>query len=334
MSGGEAAAIVVRGGPVWSRLRGALVGALAVAAMLASGCGGGATRFPAAESPSRAGGNGELVYAIPSPAGGLDPLAAQTISEQTVARQIFEPLVASLDGPYGRRRNVPGVALSSLHSGDFRVWSLRLRPGVRFQDGRLLDASAVVVNAERWRTSAVGRRLLPSLIAADAPRPDLVRFVFDAPARDLPARLGDPRLGLVSPAALLPQSGTDASLLRVPQAGSGPFQLSARPTGGVVLERNRGWWGSRRGLGPALDEVAFRAVGNQSSRLALLRAGSVRVAGDVGKAAAEQLRADPLLTSAAAASPYPIGLERSVRGIVGWRPGSLSGVWVTVINRG
>ena len=298
-----------------SRLRGALVGALAVAAMLASGCGGGATRFLAAESPSRAGGNGELVYAIPSPAGVLDPLAAQTISEQTVARQIFEPLTASLDGPYGRRRNVPGVALSSLHSGDFRVWSLQLRPGVRFQDGRLLDASAVVVNAERWRTSAVGRRLLPSLIAADAPRPDLVRFVFGAPMRDLPARLGDPRLGLVSPAALLPQSGTDASLLRVSQAGSGPFQLSARPTGGVVLKRNRGWWGSRHGLGPALDEVAFRAVASRAGRLVLLRSGAVRVAGDVGRAAAQRLRTDPLLTSVAVASPYPIGLERSVRGI-------------------
>ncbi|MEK6252816.1 MAG: ABC transporter substrate-binding protein [Actinomycetota bacterium] len=318
---------------MWSRLRGALVGALAVAATLASGCGAGATRFPAAESPPRAGGNGELVYAIPAPAGGLDPLAAHTISEQTVARQIFEPLTASLDGPYGRRRNVPGVALSSRHSGDFRVWSLRLRPGVRFQDGRLLDASAVVVNAERWRTSAVGRRL-PSLIAADAPRPDLVRFVFDAPVRDLPARLGDPRLGLVSPAALLPQSGTDASLFRVRQAGSGPFQLSARPSGGVVLERNRGWWGSRRGLGPALDEVAFRAVGSRVGRLVLLRSAAVRVAGDVGRAAAQRLRTDPLLTSIAVASPYPIGLERSVRGIVGWRPVSLSGVWLSVVNRG
>jgi glutathione transport system substrate-binding protein len=316
------------------RLSGAFVGALAVAAPLASGCGGGATSFPASESPSRAGGNGELVYAIPSPAGALDPLAAQKISEQTVARQIFEPLTASLDGPYGRRRNVHGVALSSSHSGDFRVWSLRLRPGIRFQDGRLLDASAVVVNAERWRTSAVGRRLLPSLIAADAPRPDLVRFVFGAPMHDLPARLGDPRLGLVSPAALLPQSGTDASLARVRQAGSGPFQLSARPTGGVVLKRNRSWWGSRRGLGPALDEVAFRAVGGQANRVALLRAGSVRVAGDVGGAAAKLLRTDPLLTSVAPASPYPIGLERSVHGIDDWRPSSLSGVWLSLVNRG
>jgi peptide/nickel transport system substrate-binding protein len=319
---------------VRTRLRGALVGVLSVAAMLACGCGAGATSFPAAESPSRAGGSGELVYAIPTPAGGLDPLAAQTISEQTVARQIFEPLTASLDGPYGRRRNVHGIALSSSHSGDFRVWSLGLRPGVRFQDGRVLDASAVVVNAERWRTSAVGRRLLPSLIAADAPRPDLVRFVFGAPMRDLPPRLGDPRLGLVSPAALLPQSGIDASLARVSQAGSGPFQLSARTSGGVVLKRNRGWWGSRQGLGPALDEVAFRAVTSRASRLALLRRGAVRVAGDVGPAAAQRLRSDPLLTAVAVASPYPIGLERSVRGIVGWRPLPLSGVWLSLVNRG
>ncbi len=315
-------------------LRGALLGALAVAAALVCGCGAGATRFPAAEGPSRAGGNGELVYAIPSSPGGLDPLAARTISAQTVARQIFEPLVASLDGPYGRRRNVPGVALSSRHSGDLRVWSLRLRPGVRFQDGRLLDASAVVVNAERWRTSIVGRSLLPGLIAADAPRPDLARFFFAAPMLDLTTRLADPRLGLVSPAALLPQSGTAASLVRASQAGSGPFELSSRPTGGVVLERNRGWWGSRRGLGPALGQVAFRVVHSRVGRLVLLHTGGVRVAGDVGSAAARRLQADPLLTSVAIDSPYPIGLERSVRGIVTWRPSSMSGVWLSVVNRG
>lgn len=317
------------------RLRGALVGALAMATALASGCGDDeATQFAAAGNPQRAGGNGELVYAIPSAPGGLDPLAATTISTQTVTRQIFEPLVASLDGPYGRRRGVPGLALSTRHSADFRVWSLRLRPGIRFQDGRLLNASAVLVNAERWRTSAAGQRLLPGLIAADGPRPNLVRFVFAGPFRNLASRLTDPRLGIVSPTALLPQSGTRASLLRVGQAGSGPFQLDARPTGAVVLTRNRGWWGSARGLGPALDAVAFRAIGRRASRLALLRDGSVRAAGDVGRTAAERLRADPLLTSVAPASPYAIGLERSVRGIDDWRPQSLSGVWMTSINRG
>lgn len=316
------------------RHRCALVGALALLAAFCAGCGDdGATRSPAADDPQRAGGNGELVYAIPAAPGELDPLAAVTISAQMVTRQIFEPLVASLDGPYGRRRGVPGLALSTRHSGDFRVWSLRLRRGIRFQDGSLLNASAVIVNAQRWRTAPVGQGLLPDLIAADGPRPNLVRFVFAGPLRNLASRLSDPRLGIVSPTALLPRSGTRASVLRVGQAGSGPFQLDGRRRGSVGLIRNRGWWGTLRGLGPALDAVTFRPVGSRAGRLALLRAGSVQVAGDVGRGAAERLQGDPLLTSLAVASPNPVGLERSVRGLDGSRPQSLSSIWLAVLDQ-
>jgi ABC-type transport system substrate-binding protein len=313
-------------------LRGRLIGTVAVAIPLACGCGdGGGSEFPAAGSPPLAGGNGELAYAIPSGPGRLDPLAAGTTAAQTVVRQIFEPLVATLDGPYGRRHDVPGVALSTRHSADFRVWILRLRPGVRFQDGRLLDASAVLANAQRWRTSVVGRRLLPDFIAADGPRPDLVRFVFSSPMRDLPSRLADPRLGLASPDVLRPRNGAGASLLRAAQAGSGPFELASRSPQAVVLKRNRGWWGSARGLGPALDGIAFRSVARRARRLALLRSGRVRLAADIGRVAAQRLRTAPLLTSVGANGPYAIGLERSVRGIEGWRPQPLSAVWLTLL---
>jgi ABC-type transport system substrate-binding protein len=313
-------------------LRGSLIGTLAVAVPLACGCGNGATsEFPAAGSPPLAGGNGELAYAIPSVPGRLDPLAAGTTATQSVVRQIFEPLVAGLGGPYGRRHDVPGVALSTHHSADFRVWILRLRPGVRFQDGRLLDAFAVLANARRWQTSVVGRQLLPGFIAADGPRPDLVRFVFNSPLRDLPSRLADPRLGLVSPDALRPRSGVGASLLRAAQAGGGPFELAARRPREVVLKRNAGWWGSARALGPALDGIVFRSVARRARRVALLRTGRVRLAAGIGRAAALRLRTDPLLTSVGADGPYPIGLERSVRGIEGWRPQPLSAVWLTLL---
>ena len=315
-------------------LRGTLVGALtALAASVAVGCGDGdATEF-SPSGPPPVGGNGELAYAIPSGPGSLDPLSAQSIAEQTVTRQIFEPLVSRLDGPYGRHHGSPGVAVSIRHSADLRVWRLRLRPGVRFQDGRILDAAAVLANTRRWRASPVGQTLLPGLIGADGPRPDLVRFVFGQPVADAQARLGDPRLGLVSPSALSSGSRSGSSLLRVAKAGSGPFQLSSRPGRTVLVKRNRGWWGSRNGLGPALDEVSFRTEASLAGRLALLHAGTVQVAGDVGPAAS-RLRADPLLNAIAVTSPYPIGLERSVRGIEGPRPQSLSSVWLTGIARG
>ena len=313
-------------------LRGAIAGALAVvAACLAAGCGdGGATEF-SPSGPPPVGGNGELAYVIPSGPGSLDPLGAQTIAEQTVARQIFEPLVATLTAPYGRRGGMPGIALSIRHSNDLRVWSLRLRPGVRFQDGRILDAAAVLANARRWRASPVAAALLPGLIGADGPRPDLVRFIFSQPVVNPRPRLGDPRLGLVSPGALSSSRG-GPSLLAVAKAGSGPFQLSSRPGRTVLLKRNRSWWGSRHGLGPALDEISFRTETSLAERIALLRAGQVQVAADVGPGAA-RLRADPLLEALALASGYPLGLERSVRGIDGPAPQSLAGVWLTGIDR-
>jgi len=315
-----------------SRPRGALLCALALGAASLAACGGGGARSAAVGGPPAAGGNGSLAYALPA-AASLDPLAARALGAQIVSRQIFEPLVTRLDAPYGRRRGVPGAVLSSRHSGDYRVWSLRLRTGIRFQDGRLLDAEAVLANAERWRTSVAGRTLLPGFVAADDPRPDLVRFVFTDPVADLPRILADPRLGLVSPAALAPQSGRDASLTRVMQAGSGPFELGRRTGDGWILTRNRHWWGSAVRLGPALDAIGFRVRAGRRARLGLLRRGTARVAADLGRGAAARLRSDPLLTSVSPHSPHALGLERSVRGIATWRPRSMSGVWLTTVGR-
>ena len=179
--------------------------------------------------------------------GDLDPLDAATTSAQLVSRQVFEPLVATLDGPYGRHRDATGLALSARSSGDFRVWSLRLRGGVRFQDGRLLNASAVVANARALAHHGPG-----AAAAARAWSPPTGRgrtwcaSSSRGRSRNVPSRLSDPRLGLVSPAALRPQSGNGADLARAGQAGSGPFQMRSEPEGDLTLTRNRGWWAAHK----------------------------------------------------------------------------------------
>ncbi len=191
----------------------------------------------------------------------------------------------------------------------------------------------MLANVGRWRASPVGQGLLPGLIGADGPRPDLVRFVFADPVDDLPHRLADPRLGLVSPEAIRPGPGPEP-LLRMTQAGSGPFELARRSAGAIELRRNAGWWGSRSGLGPALDGIDFRFAASPAARLALLRGDEVRAAQDIAAAAARRLRGDPLLTVVAPAGPHPLGVERSLRGLGSWRPDSLAGVWLAVVQRG
>ena len=134
--------------------RGIWVAVLLAAAL--PGCGGeGATRF-SGEAVTDAGGGGELVFAIAVDPGSLDPLRASSGSAQIVARQVFEPLVESLDGPYGEGNDRRGLALGWSPSGDFRVWSFQLRAGVRFQDGSPFNAGAVLANVSRWRTVARG----------------------------------------------------------------------------------------------------------------------------------------------------------------------------------
>lgn len=307
---------------------------VALLLVLPAGCGGeGARRFSGSQFGD-AGGGGGLTYAIGADPGDLDPLHATGISAQIVARQIFEPLVESLDGPYDGPRDRRGLATDWQHSGDYRVWSLHLRTGIRFQDDAPLNAEAVVANAERWIADPVGRILLPGLVAADAPSPNEVRLILSRPDRGLPLRLSDPRLGIVSPPALSPVAGAAPAFSRSQRAGSGPFELKRRTADSLVLQRYGNWWGSRYGLGPALDLVRIDVIPGDELRAADLARGEVRVAADLPPRIAARLRRDPLLTAEGAGSGHAIGFERSVRGITGWRPAPLSGAWVTLLVGG
>jgi peptide/nickel transport system substrate-binding protein len=314
------------------RLRG-VVCAVALAAVAPAGCGGqGEGEIPGLGGASA--GTGLLVYALAGEVGQLDPLLAASRSDQLVTRQIHEPLVESLAGPFGDVRRVRGLAIAWRSTPDREIWSFRLRRGIRFQDGTPFNASAVLANANRWRTLPEGRALLPDLLAVDAPRPDMVRFILDTPVPDLPARLASPRLGVVSPRALERQGVAGATLLRAERSGTGPFELRESPHGGpIVLARNTEWWGTRLDLGPALDQVQFEIVPSSEERLLLLKRGEVQVADSFGAGAIHELRANPLLTFVRGDRGAVLGVDRSVRGIDSASAiEPLSDVWLTVVG--
>jgi peptide/nickel transport system substrate-binding protein len=317
---------------VSAAFRGALVAA-ALMAPIGAGCGdgdgGAAVRGPGVEP-----GTGDtLVYALAGRAAELDPLLATTRSELLVTRQVHEPLVESLSGPFGDVRGQRGLARSWRPSRDREIWRFELRHRVRFQDGAPFNAAAVLVNVERWRSLPAERALLGELVAADAPRPDLVRFILSRPVGDLPRRLASPRLGIVSPAALRPHSGRDAELRQVDRSGTGPFELRERGAGTIVIARNASWWGTPANLGPALDQVEFRVVPADPERLALLRRGTVQVADSLPSDAVREIRGEPLLTFVRGGGSGVLGLERSVRGIDSASAiESLSEAWLTTVG--
>jgi peptide/nickel transport system substrate-binding protein len=312
------------------RLRRA-VAAAALLLLITAGCGdddpvGGV----GGEAGAELGTGGTLVYALAARPREIDPLLAETRPDQIVTRQVHEPLVERLRGPFAEVRGERGLARSWRPSSNREIWRFELRRPVHFQDGTPFNAAAVLANVERWRSLDAGRELLPELVAADAPRPDLVRFILSRPVPDLPRRLASPRLGIVSPAAL---SGRRARLVPTERSGTGPFELRERERERVVLARNVGWWGSRADLGPALDQVELRVVPTDPERLALLREGAAQVADSLPASTVAEIRGDPLLTFVGGSGRDVLGLERSVRGIDSASAiEPFSEVWLTTVG--
>jgi peptide/nickel transport system substrate-binding protein len=295
-----------------------------------AGCGSSSGGAQISTGLPPAGGGGTLAYALPALPSTLDPLAARSRAEQTVTRQLYEPLIEHLTGPYAQAAPQAGLALEARPSRDRTTWTVTLRSGVRFQDGTPFNAAAVLANSRRWQTSVAGQRLIPHLFAVDAPRPDEVRFLLDKPVPDLVRRLSSPRLAIVSPRALDPASGQNADFLP-DSAGSGTGAFEAGPSGPgrQMLSRFAGWWGSPMGLGPSLDGVTFVVAPQPNQRLRLLQEGAVQVADPLDPPGLRAAASDPLLDKVG--GPLSgIGLEGSVRGIDSASATPvLSAVWLT-----
>ncbi len=311
---------------------GARFGLIACAlAALAAGCAGDENEgTPALSAGEPLGEGGSLVWAVADEVTDIDPLAADTRAEQLLTRQIHEPLVASLAGPFGDTRRVPGLARGASTSGDATIWTFRLRTGVDFQDGSPFNAEAVLANAERWQSTAAGRELLPDLVDVFAPRFDVVRFILAQPDRAFDERLAAPQLGIVLPEAL---SGIRRDLGRPLETGTGPFELRERSAETNLLAQNTSWWGTESGLGPVLEQIEFRSEPSSAVRLALLDAGDVELADELDSAQADQALADPLLHALRGARETWLGLSRAVRGVTSGREiPSLSGAWLTTVT--
>src|SRR5437773_7861846 len=98
----------------------------------------------------KAGGNITVGLELDIP--GFDPLkvGVYDTSAETAAAAIFDTLVALDD----KGQPVPKLALSWTHSDDYKTWTFKLRPGVKFHDGTPFNAQAVKENFDRQKDPA------------------------------------------------------------------------------------------------------------------------------------------------------------------------------------
>lgn len=263
----------------------------------------------------------------------LDPQNAGDASTVQVTRQIFETLVDEVGG-----RIVPKLAESWSVSADGRTWTLSLRRGVKFHDGTDLDAAAVVASFDRARLTTDALRGPPSadrfaafaalwggfdgasvLVKVEAKDPATVVFTTRVPFGPFLSALAAPASAIVSPASLRQDPIGWAGIGSRGAAGTGPFVF--RPgawqgDGEIALERNPAYWAKDQAGTPLpyLERVVFRALPDEATRVAALRAGDVDAVRDLSPAALTAVRADPKLEVLArpALGVVYLGLRRSM----------------------
>lgn len=151
---------------------------------------------------------------------------------------------------------------------DDTLWRIKLRRGVRFHSGNILDADAVRVSLER----AAGRRdALAALRGLRVTRETAYTILIstEGPVPYLPAFLADGRAMILEPSSFASGSPTATPV------GTGPFKLVAwRPGDRRVLERHEAYW---RGT-PRVAEVQYLRVPSAQTRLNMVRTGAADIA--------------------------------------------------------
>ncbi|MEV7779893.1 ABC transporter substrate-binding protein [Kitasatospora sp. NPDC088351] len=220
--------------------------------------GGSAQAAPAADGQATDGGT--LKIGLDRPFAKLDP-ADSTLTSLPVlvlANALYDPLM--VNGDNGTVQ--PYLAKGFTPNADATAWTLELREGVKFSDGKPLDAQAVVDHVNR-----LAKPESKCSCATDAATiggvtvnsPTSVVFTLKTPNAAFP-NLFTRSLGYVSEAP-----NGDA-----PAVGSGPYTVeSVQPGVSVTVARNASYWGDK---GHA-EKIVYRVLADSDSRYQSLRSG-------------------------------------------------------------
>jgi peptide/nickel transport system substrate-binding protein len=208
---------------------------------------------------------------------GFDPLKVGVFdtAAETAAAAIFDTLTYLDD----KGEPQPKLALSWTHSGDYKTWTYKLRPGVKFHDDTPFNAEAVKANFDRQQDPANKCRCAFYIaFIHDVQAPDEMTLVYN---------LNDPSVNL--PSLLSLQSSNN--VIQSPTAwktrgedynrnpvGTGPYILKSWTAGDrMILERNPDYWNKGH---PHLDRIVLKPLPDAQSRFASLQSGEAEIVWD------------------------------------------------------
>ncbi|HEY4987455.1 MAG TPA: ABC transporter substrate-binding protein [Bradyrhizobium sp.] len=222
----------------------------------------------------------------------LDPTLARTY----VGRIVFATFCDKLFDIDEKLNIVPQLALSHETSADGKEVTIRLRPGVKFQDGEPFDAEAAKFSLERHLTMQ-GSFRKPELAAVDHVEivdPLTIKLMLKTPFSPLIAQLTDRAGMMVSPKAAK-EEGDKFGLHPV---CAGPYKFVERvQQDRIVFEKFNDYWNKDNVF---IDRVVFLPVIDATVRLANLKSGGLDLIERLLATDIKTVQADPKLALSSA----------------------------------
>lgn len=260
-----------------------LLGGAAVAVVAAAVPAVGLAACSGADSPASTGTSDPT--AAPSPTGllrvalaggaapSLDPRRAGPGADRTALLHLYDSLVALSGGEYRWQ-----LAEAVEPDATATTWTIRVRDGVSFSNGKPLGAADVIYSLRTLAAPLTSPSFAPFYSDLDL---DGLR---ELDARTVVAPLRRPRgdfvESMLSPFSLVfPEGTTDFTV----PVGSGPYRLTSYAPGQEVqLAANPDYWDGR----PTVDAVTLLTIGAPEARMRALRDGQADYAAGITPTAA------------------------------------------------
>src|SRR6201991_1293716 len=234
----------------------------------------------------------------------LDPSLARTY----VGRLVFSAFCDKLFDIDDKLNIVPQLALSYETSADGKAMTIKLRPGVKFQDGEPLDAEAAKFSIERHMTMQASFRKseLSSVDHVEVVDPLTIKLVLKTPYSPLIAQLTDRAGMMVSPKA----AKDEADKFGQHPVCAGPYKFVERvPQDRIVFEKFADYWNKDNVF---IDRVVFYPIVDATVRLANLKSGGLDLIERVLATDIKDVRADSRLVLSTALELGYFGLTINV----------------------
>ncbi|HMK81325.1 MAG TPA: ABC transporter substrate-binding protein [Xanthobacteraceae bacterium] len=235
---------------------------------------------------------GVLRVAVGTTLSQLDP-AKTTIGDEYVYVHLVFNGLSRIDPDMTVK---PDLAESWTASDDLKSWTFRLRQGVKFHHGRVLDADDVVATMKRILDPATGSRARTNLsMVADVAAVDArtVRFDLNIPYAGFADVFADRQLRIV------PKDRLDELSTR--PIGTGPFMFKSwSPGDRLELVKNPDYF--EQGL-PKLDGVTLRILPEAAARMAALESGAIDIVWSMPYESVETIKNNPNLRIDSVSTP-------------------------------